>query len=474
MPTQTVPRNHVHDFSLTSKAPHENPFTVALSATFTHSSGESIGPIPGFYDGDDSYKIRFSPSLDGDWKGLTQSDDPELDGITLDPITCEPGTNENIHGILQIDPQNPQKFAWSDGVPFVILGFEWDWLFSYHQSNPDRCDQHAKLISDRGFNYIVANLYAHSGFATKPNKDTRPVDTDHVYGPPAMYLFEGENDHPDHARMNVSFFKDFDRLMSRLHSKGIVIHLMLQVQNKGVNWPDRRSPEDDRFWRYVVARYQAYGNLVWDVGKESKNLHRETGDHGYTLERMAIIRETDAYDHLVTVHDAIHRSAGANTEPDEASDFVSDQVHLKDVYRYNREALRRLRSLPKPYMNIEYGYELGVESLKTYTGASTAPWQDLLNWTWSIYLAGAYPCYYYDNTSWDLIKFDPEPSSWKLYQEMKSFLDGLPLNQMQGDNEFVEHGLCLANPGQVYLVYLPEGGNAMIDLGLVADSATFT
>ena len=37
------------------------------------------------------------------------------------------------------------------------------------------------------------------------------------------------------------------------------------------------------------------------------------------------------------------------------------------------------------------------------------------------------------------------------------FLEGLPFNQMVGDNEYVERGLCLALAGDAYLVYLPEG-----------------
>ena len=43
-------------------------------------------------------------------------------------------------------------------------------------------------------------------------------------------------------------------------------------------------------------------------------------------------------------------------------------------------------------------------------------------------------------------------------------MEGLPFNQMVGDNEYVERGLCLVLAGDVYLVYLPEGGDTRIDL----------
>ena len=48
------------------------------------------------------------------------------------------------------------------------------------------------------------------------------------------------------------------------------------------------------FWRYVVARYQAYGNVVWDIGKESCNLLKETGSHEYTVDRIRYIRAADS------------------------------------------------------------------------------------------------------------------------------------------------------------------------------------
>ena len=94
-----------------------------------------------------------------------------------------------------------------------------------------------------------------------------------------MYAFGGTNQAPDHTILNVDFFQGLDRLMTYLHDKGILVHLMIQVQNKQVNWPERRSAEDDLYWRYVVARYQAFGNIIWDVGKESFNLLKETFQH---------------------------------------------------------------------------------------------------------------------------------------------------------------------------------------------------
>lgn len=471
MSTLTVPQYQPQDFSLTSDTPHGNPFMVAVEATFTHESGMTVENLPGFHAGGNRWVVRFSPTLPGTWSGRTRSDDPSLNDVPLEDVACVENENARVHGLLGIDEARPRKLAWSDGSPFVLLGFECDWLFEYYRRDPWRARAHIDLVAERGFNYIVTNVYAHTGFSTPDpsGKDTREIKPEYIYGPPGEYVFGGTNDQPDHSRLNTVFFENFDALMHLLHERGIVAHLMIQVQNKSVKWPSRRSPEDDLFWRYVVARYQAFGNVVWDLSKESYNLVKETGGFDYLLDRIELIRRGDAYGHLVTSHDVLQHSMVRDTVVDDACDIVSDQIHLGDCRRYNREAARRLQKREKPYLNIEYGYEMGVEDLKTYAGGTTAEWQPVLLWTWALYAAGAYPCYYYNNTSWDLISFEPEPPGWKRYEYLHAFLSDTPFNDMESANDLVQRGLCTADVGKAYLVLLPEGGGTELDLSDVPD-----
>ena len=246
-----------------------------------------------------------------------------------------------------------------------------------------------------------------------------------------------------------------------------------------MNWPGRRSWEDDDFWRYVVARYQAFCNIIWDVSKETFNLAKISPNHAYALSRMDLIRRTDAYRHLVIAHDPDIHSNGRNGAVDAAGDYVSDQVHfaggydhesvIRSAWLYNCEAIRRFRTLNKPYINIEYGYERGVEPIKTIDGGR--PWQDLLIWTYALYSGGAYANYYYNNTSWNLVKFTPEPESWKRYRHLRDFLEMMDLGPMVPDNEFVHRGMCLAEQGRQYFIFLPEGGDESVDLTAVGENA---
>jgi hypothetical protein len=237
------------------------------------------------------------------------------------------------------------------------------------------------------------------------------------------------------------------------------------------------------FWKYVVARYQAYCNVVWDVSKESFNLYKQTGSHDYTLSRIKLIRDHDACGRLVTVHDPEGGSYARMSAPDIASDFVSDQIHFRDTKRpdfgvqacsyLNREAARRFRLHDRPYFNIESGYETApAEALApTYDSGNSRPWEEVLMWMAAIYAGGGYPGYYYNNTSWDLVRFDPEPPSWRRYRTLMDFLAAMPINEMAPDNDYVERGMCLARPGRDYFMFLPAGGNEQADLTAIGKDA---
>lgn len=459
--------HQVKDFTLKSTTKHPNPFHVKLTASFEHESGDKIVNIPGFYNGNDEWLIRFRPTKKGKWTGTTLSEDNCLSGETLELNAAPRAEASLVPGQLKIDPQNPQKFVTDDNKPFVILGFECNWFFAYHQRFPEKCGQKIQMLREYGFNYVVTNLYVQSFLGVE---DCPP---ENMFNDPNMYCFGGTNDDPDHTRMNIDFFKDFDQMVAKLHNNGMMLHLLFQAQNKNVKWPTRYSKEDDLFWSYVAARYQAYSNLIWDLSKESFYLTAQLGTDDYIKHRMNFIKQHDAYNHLVVAHDPVDHSEGRFYEIDGLCDFVCDQVHLQDCRNYNRDALVKLGNVNKPYFNIESGYEYGVEKIEPYIDKKhTKDGRTILKWIYSIFAAGAYANYYYCNTSWNVIKFDPEPESWKAYRVLKGLLDSIPFNQMVSHNDLVDTGFCLAREKDCYFIFLPEGGDFNLDLSFLPHTYT--
>jgi hypothetical protein len=255
---------HPHDFEFRA-AVTRNPFDVALAGEFRGPGGARMR-VPGFYDGKGVWKIRFSPPAAGNWSLRTVSPVAALDGQSAE-ITATPNRNPNVHGVLQADPEHPYHFRFQDGTRFFLMGYEADWLWGADMLDPSRKLMRRLIdqIAARGFNHVLVNVYAH---------DTRWCPgkvNEWDFGPPAVYAWEGSNEKPDHSRLNPKFFQIYDGMMRTLFDKGINAHIMLKVYNKQVNWPAKGSRDEERYFRYVVARYQAYPNLVWDFSKESYN-----------------------------------------------------------------------------------------------------------------------------------------------------------------------------------------------------------
>jgi len=79
--------------------------------------------LPGFYDGNNIWKIRFSPTKEGRWTITTHSDLPDLDK-QHSQLVCIKNQNVSIHGGLQIDPVNRHHFINEDGTRWFPVGYE--------------------------------------------------------------------------------------------------------------------------------------------------------------------------------------------------------------------------------------------------------------------------------------------------------------------------------------------------------------
>lgn len=462
---QILTVDDIYDFELKSKlSQKENPYFINVFADFIHEeSGKVIKNVPGFFNTSETWFIRFSPRLTGKWKAKTHSTHPGLDGHQFELEAKTKSESSQIPAPLAIDPNCPSKFITEDGDPEILIGFECDWLFSFHQSQPEKVEEKLKLLKRSGFNYIVTNLYVHSF------REEFLPDPEDSYSFPRLFPFGGSNEKPDHSQMNPDFFEDFDSLIHKCHQLGMRVHLMFQAHNKEVNWPERFSKEDELFWKYITARYQAFSNMVFDIGKEPFLTYKQTGSHDYNKYCIDLIRKHNAYHRFVLCHDAANPSPGLVGEMDQYTDFTTDQIHLPDCVNYNREAQAKIKKINRPYINIEYGYELGVEAKEPYIDGEghSVDWQTMLKWTWSIYMAGAYANYYYSNTAWNIIQFDPVPYSWRSYSILRHTLENIPFNKMKPRNDLVDRGFCLAEEEKTYLIFLPEGGDFSLDLSFL-------
>lgn len=173
-----------------------------------------------------------------------------------------------------------------------------------------------------------------------------------------------------------------------MHDKRIASHLMIYVWNKLVAWPGMNTNADNMYFDYVVKRYQAFPNIVWDISKEA--LYYGRADEDYIHGRIQRLKANDKYNRLVSVHDYKYCS----NFPDKV-DFISSQNWSHNIYNKMLEAKTKFKN--KPIFNIEHGgYEESPYTVFTgdYTNAETC-----LRRNYMCLFAGVFTTYYWQGAS---------------------------------------------------------------------------
>lgn len=438
---KTLKKWEVADFLFKSETPHENPFQVDFMAIVTPPKGAPLN-VRGFFNGDGTWVLRISPEKTGDWKIRTQSSDPNLSGIEQTFI-CSEEPAPGAHGPLKVDPDHPHHFIYADGTRHFLLGYECDWLWALDVGNNKlpAVSKFLDTLKAHGFNHILINTYAHDTSWMKGKT------SDDDYGPPPLFAWEGDNEKPDHSWLNLSFWKHYDRVIGAMNDRNITAHIMIKVYNKKVKWPQRLNPEDDLFFRWVVARYAAFPNIVWDFSKESYN----EKDPEYKFNRLRLVKDEDPYDRLITVHDddKIYNDGGY----DKLLDFQSDQQH-KDWYGVIRKQ-REQRAWP--VVNVEYGYEHGLGGPEDIAYRVAQSPEEVAMRAWEVCMAGGYPAYYYTWTAWDVIKPEQVPPGYKLHKILKDYIEGTAYWQLEPVDGVASAGICLQSEQGETIVFLRSG-----------------
>jgi hypothetical protein len=433
-----VPRWEPHDFEFSVATQVANPFRVAFSADLAGPDG-SKRTVPGFYDGNGTWKVRISPTAVGPWSFVTHSDVPDLNNRDRS-FDCVANPDQVVHGSLRIDPDRPHQFIFEDGTRFLPIGYECDWLWALDADDPKlkTINPFLDRLTAAGFNLIILNAYAH---------DTtwrRGHTGDDDFGPPPLYAWAGTNELPDQSQFNLPYWQHYDRVIDALYRRGIWAHVLMKVYNKQVRWPANGSANDDQYYRWLIARYAAYPNITWDLAKEA---HYEK-DLNYKRDRLRFIHANDPYQRLLTVHDD-HETYDRG-QYDDLVDYRSDQQHKA----WREVILAHRQQHAWPVINTEFGYEHGPAGLadKTYNVAQ-AP-EEVVRRAWEIYLAGGFGVYYYTYTAWDVIRVQDTPPGYAYFKHLRDFLKTTAFWRLQPTEGLTSAGYALVEPGREYVVFL--------------------
>jgi len=246
----TVPQWTRFEAQFTGSASYENPLQdVQVEVDFTAPNGKRL-TVAAFWDGDRTWKVRFSPEVLGQWTYRTRSSNQTDTGLhnQSGSFNCVAYTGRNPlyrHGALRVS-EDRRYLAHADGTPFFWLGdTAWNGVL---KSDARSWDIYLRDRVSKGFNVI--QFVTTQWRAAAGNADAR------------LAFYGKEKIHLDRV-----FYQWMDERVDAMNDHGIVAAPVLIWAIGGATAmlnPGNILPDDQIIVlaRYMVARYGAH-QVAW-------------------------------------------------------------------------------------------------------------------------------------------------------------------------------------------------------------------
>lgn len=282
-----------YEISLKSKTIYGNPYAdIDIRALFSNSRGDTL-VRPAFWDGGDTWRIRFAPPDTGSvWKWITVSNqsDKNLSGKTglLMSVPYTGGNTLLRNGLLKMSP-GKRNVVHANGKPFLVVG-DTPWSIPF-RATTEQVRIYAEDRSRKGFNTVLLMTVQPDMNAEGPEERNTILGFDRGF----------EDLHEGHLnKLNPEYFQYLDSLILILTDNGIVP--VYQPVFHGFGWKGKKTlgpladpDEYARYCRYLVARYGSMP-AFWLVSGDSHGLDPGVKEGGETIEKW------DAYNQPTGIH----------------------------------------------------------------------------------------------------------------------------------------------------------------------------
>ena len=367
-----------------------NPFTdVTVEGSFGPVGGPALA-VDGFCDSADGrvFLIRFMPTQPGPHDYVVKYREAGFE-------TVHRGRFEAVaaqkRGLVRVDPEYPshfqwegtkERYFWNGTTAYWLAGWDDDTI----RQSLDRLDHHKITRVRAALSGRVADGRAWFEPVVATDKFTFRLE-------PWVAANSASLEQPDFdvTRFNVAYWRKWERLLAHARDKDLAVSVIFYVDGSrpGAD-PFGKSgmggPDEQRYYRYAVARFGAYANVMWDLANE----YRLFRDDAWAEKMGTLVKQWDPYDHLTSTHG--HGDFRFRQSP--WADFALYQSWDENGgYDFMRRNLREQQQTGRviPQVNEEYGYEdhypQGWGENRTAPARSAATRVRL---AWEIQLAGGY------------------------------------------------------------------------------------
>jgi hypothetical protein len=442
-----------------------NPFRdVIVSGTFREAHAGDEIPVDGFCDSTDGtvYRIRFMPTRPGFYTYVVTFQE----GKWMKSFSGSfQAVDAKRRGLVRVDRDYPWHFIWegtgehyflNGTTAFLLMGWDDDGVVRncisrLHGLGINRI---RVLLDGRANHFWTEPIRPGHGFLANllPWVARRP---DNVVAPGF-----------DYTRFSPVYWQRFEKMLRFARDSDMTISVIFGFADTDVR-PAMGSDDERRYFEYAVARLAAFSNLTWDLGDDLDAYRSDAWTHefGTMLYRM------DPYHHLATSHPR------KNQHQDRASAWfgmTSLQEWPRPLHEWMLDQRRQQEATGRiiPQVNEEYGYEDHYPDWAPYRSPGASAGANLRA-AWEMVMAGGYQTT--GETAkrgtgippdtgggWVNGRGDSTMTMLQGYAFMARFFTSLPWWRTNPHDELVSRGYCLAEPGELYVLYLPGGGHVAL------------
>ena len=306
-----------------------NPFQDARAWAELSSPDGKISTVEGFYDGDSTWRVRFSPNDLGGWVYQVSLEFGETQLSANGSFECVPGT---APAPLAVDPDRPSHL-WAEGKVFFLLSGGTTYLDT---SGPDELAvsfetwrERLHAVSQWGGNHV--RILLSRVLSAKERRQKQ--------GGLCPWHVDRKTRRYDLARFDLTYWRKLDTVLRQAQSLGIYVELAMfdegQFRRRARGgWQDhpfnamRGGPLEDealphfydlakaknrsaqeQFVRYLIARTAGYPHVLYQLNRRM-NRRGAAGAFGikWVQATAALFRKHDPQHRLLALDVAVDRA----------------------------------------------------------------------------------------------------------------------------------------------------------------------
>lgn len=425
---------------------YQNPFTdVELNVKIICPDGKVLNHF-GFYDGNHTWKIRFSPDEIGNWRYKAHFSDNSIstEGI----FKCTPSGEA---GRIINDKNNPFWLSRCDTLNYLFRSFHvGDRFFAENWDDPNNPNDGNKRTLF--LNWLQKNKYNMLSIASFfGNRDEKG---------------RGQGwDTPQLWPLKITEFRKMEQILDTLQKRDIMVFPFAGFFGAKAEWPVNHT-EQVVYIKYILARIGHYPNIIFNIAGPEPfyKVFRVPQAYQGAMRRADVNRlgrlidSLDIYDHVLTLHRMKPASEFGDPFIDEP---WCDMSTLQGPTTTDHEKLFSQLLMNHNRYKSQYAQETlwpGNKNHPAYT--KTEIKRNFI----AILFSGAVLNYAdmegnsSSGFSGTLDLNDVKPFKHEIAKEIWDWFQTIPFHQMTPRQDLVlSGGYCLADEGVEYYVFAPEG-----------------